>query len=218
MVILIEFISNWAKGLTMAVIIISILEMILPNNKTKKYVRMIMGVFLLFTIISPFIQNDIKQELSVANLEDLFSNQTQIESKDEINQTSMNERIEELYIQELEKDIKNKMNEKGYEIEKIKIDVNIADEQSETKINKIKLKLQKMQESEETTTKNDSLENKIVTQVEKIKEIDTSIKKNEEKNYNNSKELSNLTSADLQNIKNFLKEEYGVDEKCLEIN
>lgn len=215
---MIEFISNWAKGLTMAVIIISILEMILPNNKTKKYVRMIMGVFLLFTIISPFIQNDIKQELSVANLEDLFSNQTQIESKDEINQTSMNERIEELYIQELEKDIKNKMNEKGYEIEKIKIDVNIADEQSETKINKIKLKLQKMQESEKTTTKNDSLENKIVTQVEKIKEIDTSIKKNEEKNYNNSKELSNLTSADLQNIKNFLKEEYGVDEKCLEIN
>ncbi len=215
---MIEFISNWAKGLTMAVIIISILEMILPNNKTKKYVRMIMGVFLLFTIISPFIQNDIKQELSVANLEDLFSNQTQIESKDEINQTSMNERIEELYIQELEKDIKNKMNEKGYEIEKIKIDVNIADEQSETKINKIKLKLQKMQESEETTTKNDSLENKIVTQVEKIKEIDTSIKKNEEKNYNNSKEQSNLTSADLQNIKNFLKEEYGVDEKCLEIN
>lgn len=215
---MIEFISNWAKGLTMAVIIISILEMILPNNKTKKYVRMIMGVFLLFTIISPFIQNDIKQELSVANLEDLFSNQTQIESKDEINQTSMNERIEELYIQELEKDIKNKMNEKGYEIEKIKIDVNIADEQSETKINKIKLKLQKMQESEETTTKNDSLENKIVTQVEKIKEIDTSIKKNEEKNYNNSKEQSNLTSADLQNIKKFLKEEYGVDEKCLEIN
>ena len=215
---MIEFISNWAKGLTMAVIIISILEIILPNNKTKKYVRMIMGVFLLFTIISPFIQNDIKQELSVANLEDLFSNQTQIESKDEINQTSMNERIEELYIQELEKDIKNKMNEKGYEIEKIKIDVNIADEQSETKINKIKLKLQKMQESEKTTTKNDSLENKIVTQVEKIKEIDTSIKKNEEKNYNNSKEQSNLTSADLQNIKNFLKEEYGVDEKCLEIN
>lgn len=215
---MIEFISNWAKGLTMAVIIISILEMILPNNKTKKYVRMIMGVFLLFTIISPFIQNDIKQELSVANLEDLFSKQTKIESKDEINQTSMNERIEELYIQELEKDIKNKMNEKGYEIEKIKIDVNIADEQSETKINKIKLKLQKMQESEETTTKNDSLENKIVTQVEKIKEIDTSIKKNEEKNYNNSKEQSNLTSADLQNIKNFLKEEYGADEKCLEIN
>lgn len=215
---MIEFISNWAKGLTMAVIIISILEMILPNNKTKKYVRMIMGVFLLFTIINPFIQNDIKQELSVANLEDLFSNQTQIGSKDEINQTSMNERIEELYIQELERDIKNKMNDKGYEIEKIKIDVNIADEQSETKINKIKLKLQKMQESEKTTTKNDSLENKIVTQVEKIKEIDTSIKKNEEKNYNNSKEQSNLTSADLQNIKKFLKEEYGVDEKCLEIN
>ena len=38
---MIEFLSAWAKSIGLAIIIISILEMLLPNNKTKKYVRMV---------------------------------------------------------------------------------------------------------------------------------------------------------------------------------
>ena len=34
---MIEFLSDWAKSLGLAIIVISILEMLLPNNKTKKY-------------------------------------------------------------------------------------------------------------------------------------------------------------------------------------
>ena len=34
---MIEFISTWVKGLGVAIVIVSIIEMILPNNKTKKY-------------------------------------------------------------------------------------------------------------------------------------------------------------------------------------
>ena len=34
---MIENLSSWAKGITLAVIVVSILEMLLPNNKTKKY-------------------------------------------------------------------------------------------------------------------------------------------------------------------------------------
>ena len=48
---MIEFLSSWAKGLGLAIVVVSILEMILPNNKTKKYIRMVMGVYILFTII-----------------------------------------------------------------------------------------------------------------------------------------------------------------------
>ena len=54
---MIEFLSSWAKGLGLAIVIVSILEMLLPNNKTKKYIRMVMGLYILFTIISPFIKN-----------------------------------------------------------------------------------------------------------------------------------------------------------------
>ncbi len=54
---MIEFLSSWAKSLGVAIVIVSILEMLLPNNKTKKYIRMVMGVYIIFNIIAPFIDN-----------------------------------------------------------------------------------------------------------------------------------------------------------------
>ena len=48
---MIKFFSSWVKTLGLAIVIVSILEMLLPNNKTKKYIRMVMGIYILFTII-----------------------------------------------------------------------------------------------------------------------------------------------------------------------
>jgi len=64
---MIEFLSSWAKGLGLAIVIVSILEMLLPNNKNKKYIRIVMGIFILFNIISPFIQN--KELLNIENID-----------------------------------------------------------------------------------------------------------------------------------------------------
>ena len=61
---MINFMSTWVKNLSLALIIVSILEMLLPNNKTKKYVKMIMGLYILFSIISPFIDNKDKFNLN----------------------------------------------------------------------------------------------------------------------------------------------------------
>ena len=48
---MIEIISTWAKNLGVTIVLVSIIEMILPNNKTKKYIRMILGIFVIFNII-----------------------------------------------------------------------------------------------------------------------------------------------------------------------
>ena len=66
---MIEFLSSWAKGLGVAIVIVSILEMFLPNNKTKKYIRMIMGIYIIFNIISPFIKNKDIFNFNEVNLE-----------------------------------------------------------------------------------------------------------------------------------------------------
>ena len=54
--------------------------------------------------------------------------------------------------------------------------------------------------------------------IEKIKKVDTTISKDQpnEKQKNNVK--SKITQEDVQNIKEILINEYGVKEKCLEIN
>ena len=103
---MIEVLSSWAKSLGLTIVVVSILEMLLPNNRTKKYIRMVMGANILFTIISPFIQNKEIFDLNEINLDD-YAN-TQVTSA-EVNQESMDKRIEELYIQELEKDITKKV-------------------------------------------------------------------------------------------------------------
>lgn len=209
---MIEFLNSWAKGLGVTIVVVSILEMLLPNNKTKKYIRMVLGVFVIFNIISPFIQN--KEVFNMENFD--FENYETMETTSSVNQTSMDARIQELYEEELEKDIKKKLKEQGYEITTIKVVVDITKEDEE-QISKIKLKAKKIEtEQTEQEKQTEEIENKIVTEIQKIKEIDTSIKK--ENKEEQKQETENISKADIQNIKKILIDEYGVNEKCLEIN
>lgn len=210
--------SSWVKGLGLAIVIVSILEMLLPNNKTKKYIRMVMGIYVLFTIISPFLSNQEIFDMNNINLKDYVTAQTSTN----LDQSSMDERIEQLYIQELEKDITKKLNEKGYEVTSCKVKAQISDKEEETKITKIKVIVQKSQEEKNSTSdKNEqNLENKIVTQIQKIKPVDTTIKQDNAKQQESTEEnkSTKVNKSDIQNIKKFLIEEYEVNEKCLEIN
>ena len=132
-----------------------------------------------------------------------------INEKSEVNQSSMDDRIQKLYEDQLEKDIKNKLNEKGYNVTSCKVKANIA-ENEKSSITKIKLEVEKSKE-EQTT----NVENKIVTEVQKIKPINTKIENDTNEEKTSSKKIS---KSDIQSIKKFLSEEYGVSEKCLEIN
>lgn len=211
---MIEFFSSWAKQIGVTIVIVSIFEMLLPNNKTKKYIRMVLGVYIIFNLISPLIQN--KEIFNLDNID--LENYKSIETST-VDQTSMDERIKELYEEELKKDIVKKLEEKGYKITKCKVNAQISNNEEETKINKIELNIEGIsnntQEKEDTTT-----ENKIVTEIQKIKKIDTNItqENNEDTDSDEKDSIEKLTKADIQNIKKFLIEEYGVDEKCLEIN
>ena len=40
---MIEFLSSWAQGIIVAVIIATLIEMILPNSSSKKYVKVVIG-------------------------------------------------------------------------------------------------------------------------------------------------------------------------------
>ena len=106
---MINFLSSWVKNLSLALIIVSILEMILPDNKTKKYVKMVMGLYILFSIISPFMENSDKFNLNDVNL-DFYKEDIEETSSisTEVDQSSMDKRLDEIYKEELQKDIKDK--------------------------------------------------------------------------------------------------------------
>ena len=125
----------------------------------------------------------------------------------------MDKRIQELYIEQLEKDITKKVKEKGYEVITCKVNAQIADNEDDTKITKIRLKIKKGQSKEETK---EDVESKVITEIQKIKTVNTTIDKN--KKSKEDKKEENVTKAEIQNLKKFLIEEYEVSEKCLEIS
>lgn len=219
---MIEFLSSWAKSLGLAIVIVSILEMLLPNNKNKKYIRMVMGIYIIFNIISPFIKNQDIFNIENIDIEKYALNETgetQL-SKEEVNQTSMNERIKDLYIEELEKDITKKLEEQGYKVNSCKVKATISEEESKTEIKEIKINVEKSENAEETKQDEENVEDKLVTEIQKIKKVDTTVNtQKEEQNEQEKQEKENeVSKSDIQNIKKFLIEEYEVNEKCLKIN
>ena len=136
---MIAYFSEWAKNLTLAVVIVSLFEMLLPNNKTKKYIKVVMGLYILFNIISPFVKNDFSFELENV----IENNKSKTVSTEIINQTSMDTRLKQICKEELEKDIIKKVEEQGYVVENCKVDVKIEEE---TNIDKITLRVKKSNE------------------------------------------------------------------------
>ena len=142
--------------------------------------------------------------------------QTTLSTSEELDQTSMNSRLNQIYKEELEKDITQKVEGKGYEVESCKVVAHISQEDSG--IEKITLKINgKANENEDKEENSSTIEDKIVTEIQKIQKVDINIAKNEE-NKDDKEEVTNITKTDIKMIKDFLINEYGVSEKCLKIS
>lgn len=222
---MVTFLSSWVKNLSLALIIVSILEMILPNNKTKKYIKTIMSLYILFSIISPFLKGNINFNISDINISSYTENIVETTSREMINQESMDNKIQKLYIQELEKDITNKIEKKGYIVSDCKVAVDGIEDKNNIKSITLKIKEkrdvnQEENVEEETNEEKESMENILVKEIQKIKiqvsdnEQGNNKTNNQETNNNNT----NITKTDIKLIKKFLIEEYGVSEKCLKIS
>lgn len=216
---MINFLSSWVKNLSLALIIVSILEMILPNNKTKKYVKMIMGLYILFSIISPFIENSDEFDLNNVNL-NFYSEETKETTSisENTDQTSMDNRLNEIYKEELQKDITKKIEDKGYKIESCKVTAHISQEDSG--IEKIVLKIKaKINEDGSEQQERNTIESKLVKEIQKIQKVEVNTSKNsQDVEDSDNQENTNLTKTDIKIIKDFLMEEYGVSEECLKIS
>jgi len=133
---MVDFISKWAEQVVLAVIIATILEMILPSNKSKKYIKMVIGIYILFCIISPFIDTS----FSVDNID---LSEYYLEEKEEVNQESMDKRLQQLYLEELEQNIIKKVEEEGYKVIHCDVNAILNNDDTEAGIKKISLEISK---------------------------------------------------------------------------
>ena len=61
---MVAFFSSWAQGIIVAVIVATIVELLLPNGSSKKYVKVVVGIYILFSIIAPVVNKFANQDIN----------------------------------------------------------------------------------------------------------------------------------------------------------
>lgn len=214
---MVEWLSNWAGAIIVAVIIATIIEMILPEGNSKKYIKVVIGVYILFTIISPIITQFTGKSLAVSNLIDLDTYINEVKEKEtsqNLLQENNSESIRDIYIGNLKADIQSKLKGKGYTVTSISLQVG---EDENYTLHKISLTVRKDEETEEDENQEHS--NMAVNEIVSVNEISISVSNTQ--SYNNTtkeEEKSNLSSSDKKKIKEYLSSVYEINEKNIVID
>ena len=160
--------------------------MILPEGKSKKYIKTVIGIYVVFTIISPIISNinntsiDLNKYLNTENKVSLQTSSV----------IDTNKYIEDVYQEKLKTDIKANVLSMDYEIEKINLEIETKDEVRYGEILKLEISVSKKQDEPQN---NINIE-KIVIGEEKKEEI-------------------NISDEEKENIKQFLSDVYCIEKE-----
>lgn len=155
---MIEFISSWAEQIIVAVIIATIIEMIIPKGNNKKYIKVVIGVYILFTIIAPVIQKVSGKEIKLdMDYNKYFNNTKEYETMSSAISATNNQNIGEIYVQNLKNDIKSKVKEKGYEIENLQVEIDLEDTATYGNINKMSMNLKEIIKNEASQKKQNNI-------------------------------------------------------------
>ena len=193
---MLEWFRSWATGIVIAVIIATIIEMILPNSTSKKYIKIIIGIFIVYTIISPVIGSfkgeDLNNYIKVENYIQSSSNALQTNEVSDNAQSS----IKKIYAQNLQNDLKIKLKEKGYISNNINISISNDDKYN---IERIDIKV------DEKVTNSNQDEKQVKTIVDNIKAIKIKVKKDDSQNN------AIITESEKNEIKEYIKQIYQID-------
>ena len=138
-----NWINSWIQGIIIAVIIATIIEIIIPNGHNKKYIKTVIGIYILFTIIYPIVDklygNKIKDIMKSEIYASVDSNYQNI--SDELIKTT-NKNIESSYIDKIESEIKLYLENKDYSVKSVLVCIETKDDDNYGAINSINIVLQ----------------------------------------------------------------------------
>ncbi len=135
---MIENLNTWIQSLVIAIAITTIVEMLLPNGTNKKYVKIVCSIYILYTILMPL------PSLSKIDFSKIEDNNFSIETSN-----IDTEKVSSIYIKAYEQEIKEKLNNDGFNINEIKLYLN----SNEDNISKIEINTYNISEEEKNILK-----------------------------------------------------------------
>ena len=198
-------INSWAQGIILAVIIATIIEIILPEGNNKKYIKTVTGIYLLFVMIHPIISKISNKNIDIDKvIKDTTSKMSEYKTEDLSLET--NKYIQETYLEKIKEDITKKVEEKGYKIKFLNLDIEIEKEEFYGEIKSINIRVEK-KEVEGNVLKNTI---QMIDKVEINMPNETAVDK--------KMESEKITEDEIISLKEYLSNEYGTAKEKIYIN
>lgn len=207
---MISFLKTWISQIIVAVIIATIIEMILPNGNNKKYIKMIIGMYVLFSIIQPVVTKNTRNNLGVTNFNyKKYFDEDIIESSTQDFENNNSKLIKQAYINNIKEDIVQKLKQKGYKV--VECNIEILDDENNKNYGSIRSINLTVNELFVENEENDYNENNI-----NIQNVEINISNNTTETTN--KEINNISDKEKQEIIKYLSEEYSINKTDIIIN
>ena len=213
--------------------------MILPEGNSKKYIKVVIGVYVLFTIVSPVITKVSGKEIKVSDILDLNEYIQEIEETSKMQnyiEIENEGNIMNIYINGIKEDMKAKIEAKGYIVNNIEISISDYETYS---IQEVILDVENKEvrdmytgDSENTQTDQNVNSESEIEKIDKVNEIDrvkievsnesgtsNSNNTNESVEENSSdREKNELNITQKQELKEYISSVYEINENNITIN
>lgn len=213
--------------------------MILPEGNSKKYIKVVIGVYVLFTIVSPVITKVSGKEIKVSDILDLNEYIQEIEETSKMQnyiEIENEGNIMNIYVNGIKEDMKAKIEAKGYIVNNIEI--SIADYETYS-IQEVILDVENKEirdmyagDSENTQTDQNVNSESEIEKIDKVNEINkvkvevsnesgtsNSNNTNESVEENSSdREKNELNITQKQELKEYISSVYEINENNITIN
>ncbi len=190
---MVNWLNTWAQRIIIVVIICTIIEMILPEGKNKKYIKIVMGIYVVFTIISPIIAKiNNKEKIDLEKYLDVNVSNETIETSATMD---TNKYIEEVYKEKLKEDVKEKLLSINYETKNVNLEI----------------------ETKNDNTYGSILSLEVTVNKEKEEKSENTIRINKVTIGENNKDKADLTKEEIDKIKKCLAENYKIDEEKISV-
>lgn len=206
-----DFLNTWLQGIIVSVIIASIIEMIIPNGNNKKYIKMVLGVYVVFNIITPIVNKISKNNFELSSIINIDKYEKELQtyevgSDNSTIEENNKQNIKQIYILNLKKDMKAKLEEKDYKVKDIEI---LLKENENYEINEITIYL----EEKDNKNKSEDKENENIIAINQIENIDIHIGDTKEEIDNKN----SISENEKSEIIKYLTSMYELKEKQINI-
>ncbi len=199
---MIDWFRAWSKNIVIAVVIATIIEMILPDNNSKKYIKIVIGIFIVYTIISPIIDQFFGKSVNdIAEFQNCIETSSNSASINEDFSEKTSTSVRAIYSKNLQNDINNKLKDKGYVAGNIFVEIAKDDSYN----------IEKVDVTITEKLNNGNTEKQAKTIVDTIKYVVIKIDNKEEKN-----EIIDENDKDI--IRKLIRENYGVQDSNISVN